>query len=261
MTSKGYICVVQNNKDTNYLRLAYALALREIFDKVIPIKIDRAKKESWKLHNIVDLYDYTPYDETVMLDSDMLFLSDVSHWWEYLPLKDMWFTVHVRNLYNEVVPLNTVYRDEFTKNKLPSVYNGFFYFQKDKKTKELFEMMKHVCDNWDYCVNKYLFNQKPKMFSTDVAFGLSLKLLGYGCEATFDEVPFPYFTHMKLQNQGWGLPSRTLDGDWQNCVDVSIDNFNGSLGIKLSTLRQFGILHYHMKNRLFYNRSYVLLYD
>ena len=275
MTSKGYICVVQNTKETNYLRLAYALALsikntqsdvnklsivtnikripkkyQKVFDQIIPIENDRAKKEKWKLHNIVDLYDYTPYDETVMLDSDMLFLSDVSHWWNYLSLRKLWFTTNIRNLYNEVVPLDTIYRDEFVKNDLPSVYNAFFYFQKNEESKELFDMMKHVCNNWDYCVSKYLFNKKPTVFSTDVAFGLSLKLLGRESDAIFKEVPFPYFTHMKIQNQGWNLPSRDFDGDWQKCVDVSIDDFNGSLGIKIATLRQFGIFHYYMKDFL-----------
>ena len=273
--SKGYICVVQNTKDTNYLRLAYALALsikntqsnvnklsivtdikrmpkgyRKAFDKVIPLKHDRAKDEEWKLHNIVDLYDYTPYDETVMLDSDMLFLSDVSHWWDFLSLKNIWFTTQVRNLYNDTVPFGTIYREEFIKNSLPSVYNAFFYFKKSTEAKELFDMMKHVCTNWDFCVSRYLFNKKPKVFSTDVAFGLSLKLLGLGVEGTFDQMPFPYFTHMKIQNQGWSRLNRYEDGDWQKAVDVSIDSFDNSLGVIINTIRQFGVFHYHVKHFL-----------
>lgn len=273
--NKGYICVVQNTKDTNYLRLAYALALsikntqtdvnklsivtdikrmpkgyRKVFDKVIPITTDRAKDAEWKLHNIVDLYDYTPYDETVMLDSDMLFLSDVSHWWEFLTLKNIWFTTQARNLYNDPIPSGTIYREEFVKNELPSVYNAFFYFKKGDETKELFDMMKHVCTNWDFCVSRYLFNKKPKVFSTDVAFGLSLKLLGRGVDGTFNQMPFPYFTHMKIQNQGWEKLGRYEDGDWQKAVDVSIDRFDGSLGVLVNTIRQFGVFHYRMKSFL-----------
>ena len=273
--NKGYICVVQNTKKTNYLRLAYALALsikntqsdinklsivtdikrmpkgyRKVFDNVIPLKNDRAENSDWKLNNIVDLYDYTPYDDTVMLDSDMLFLSDISHWWKYLQMKNVWFTTNIRNLYNQPVPKNTIYREEFIKNELASVYNAFFYFKKSEQAKELFDMMKHVCENWDYCVFKYLNKKKPKVFSTDVAFGLSLKLLGRSQDFTFDKMPFPYFTHMKIQNQGWDRLNRHEDGDWQNATDISIDNFNESLGIKIGTIRQFGVFHYHQKSFL-----------
>ena len=273
--TRGYICTVQNNKDTDYLKLAYALALSikntqtgvnnlsivtdiddmpdyyiEAFDQIIKIKNDRAKDADWKLHNIVDLYDYTPYDETVMLDSDMLFLTDVSHWWDYLSLRNIWFTTHIRSFKNEVVTIDTIYRDEFVKNNLPSVYNAYFYFKKCDESKKLFDTMKDVCENWDSYVIKYLIKKKPKVFSTDVAFGLSLKHIGLGKTSIFPEISFPYFTHMKLQNQGWTLPSKHLEGEWTKCVDVSFDEFNDSLGIKIGTLRQTGILHYHIKDFL-----------
>lgn len=273
--SKGYICVVQNNKETNYLRLAYALALsikntqsgvnklsivtdikrmpkgyRKVFDKVIPLKTDKAKDANWKLDNIVDLYDYTPYDETVMLDSDMLFLTDVSHWWKYLALKDIWFTTHAKNFKGEAIPEGTIYREEFVANKLPSVYNAFFYFKKCDNSEALFNIMKDIHESWDYCVDKFLFKKKPKVFSTDVAFGLAIKLLDIEHVATFTDIPFPYFIHMKMQNQNWPLPDRYVDTDWSECIDTSFDTFDNSLGIKIGNVRQFGIFHYHVKSFL-----------
>lgn len=273
--SKGYICVVQNNETTDYLRLAYALALsiqstqseinrlsivtdiknipekyKKVFDNIIEIKTNRAESANWKLQNIVDLYDYTPYDETVMLDSDMLFLTDVSHWWDTLSKRDLWFTTQPRNFKNEKIPTDTIYREEFVKNELASVYNAFFYFKKCEATQQLFDMMKLVCENWDYCVEKYLYKKRPNVFSTDVAFGLSLKLLGLKNEATVSQLNFPYFTHMKIQNQRWPIPDRNLDEDWTKCIDISVDRFNDTLGIKIGTVRQFGILHYYEKHFL-----------
>lgn len=274
MMSKGYICVVQNNEETDYLRLAYALALsikntqsgvnklsivtdikvkdmpkrcRKAFDKVIPIKKDKAADSDWKLDNIVDLYDYTPYDETVMLDSDMVFLTDVSHWWKYLSLKNVWFTTHARNFKSEPVPHNTIYREEFVYNQIPSVYNAFFYFKKSEDSKALFDMMKKVHKSWDQCVDKFLFRRRPKVFSTDLAFGLSIKLLDMENATTFPDISFPYFTHMKMQNQNWVLLDRHFDGDWSQCVDVSFDKFNDSLGLKIASVRQLGVFHYHIK--------------
>jgi len=270
---KGYICVVQNNETTDYLKLAYTLALsikksqsvvnklsivtditdipekyKNAFDHIIPIENDRAMDDSWKLKNIVDLYEYTPYDETVMLDCDMLFLSDVSHWWDYLSMREIWFTTHAYNFKNELVPERTIYREEFVINELPSVYNAFFYFKKCETSKELFDTMKNVCDNWDYCVSKYLHKKRPKVFSTDIAFGLSLKLLGYGKTCTFDEISFPKFTHMKLHNMGWKLQSNYADSDWSTCTDTSYSEFNSMLSIKIGTLRQYGVFHYHAKH-------------
>lgn len=273
--SKGYICVVQNTDETNYLRLAYALALsikntqsgvnklsivtdikrmpkgyRKVFDKVIPLKTDKAKNATWKLDNIVDLYDYTPYDETVMLDSDMLFLTDVSHWWKYLALKNIWFTTNIKNFKGEAVIKETIYREEFIKNNLPSVYNAFFYFKKCEDSKQLFNMMKEVHASWDHYVTRFLFKKRPKVFSTDVAFGLSIKLLNMESDTTFVDIPFPYFTHMKLQNQNWPFIDKRLDSAWTECVDVSFDKLGNSLGVKIGNVRQFGVFHYHEKEFL-----------
>jgi len=273
--AKGYICLVQNNSTTDYLRLAYALALsirntqskvrklsivtdqknipqkyKEVFDNIIEIRNDRATESDWKLHNIVDLYEYTPYDETVMLDSDMLFLDDISHWWDKLQERDLWFTTNTRTYMNETAPLNTIYREEFLKNNLPSLYNAFFYFKKSENTERLFNEMKLICENWDYFVNRHLYKRKPKMFSTDVAFGLAVKILGLKDKATLSELCFPYFTHMKTTNQNWNLSAFELDEDWTKYPPMSFDKFNDTLGIKIGNVRQFGILHYHIKSFL-----------
>lgn len=275
MVNKGYICVVQNNHKTNYLKLAYALALsikntqnevtklsivtdlvdvdpkyQNAFDQIIPLKNDRAKNTNWKLHNIVDLYDYSPYSETVILDSDMLFLSDISHWWNVLSKTDMCFTTHTKTFRNEPSPTNTIYRQEFIKNNLPSIYMAFCYFKKSNLAKEVFDFTKLICDNWVYFVDNYLYEQKPRVFSTDVAFALAIKLLGVKDKVILPFLQYPYFIHMKLHNQNWGLGgyAADIDDDWRKCVDVSFDNFNKSLGVKIGTLRQHGILHYHIKD-------------
>lgn len=273
--NRGYICLVQNNSTTDYLRLAYALALsirntqsevkhlsivtdekdipskyKEVFDNIIEIKNDRATKSDWKLHNIVDLYEYTPYNETVMLDSDMLFLDDVSHWWNKLQERDLWFTTNIRTYMNETSPTNTIYREEFLKNNLPSVYNAFFYFKKSEEAENLFNETKLICENWDYFVSRYLYKRKPKHFSTDVAFGLAVKILGLKEKATLTELCFPYFTHMKTANQRWDLSTFEFNEDWTKYPPMSFDRFNNTLGIKIGNVRQFGILHYHVKTFL-----------
>ena len=121
--SKGYIVIAQNSEDTNYLRMAYALALslkitqskvsnlavcvedkntvpekyKKVFDKVIEIPWkDDAVDSDWKIDNKWKYYYMTPYDETVILDADMIFPTDVSHWWDTLSQKDVWATTNIK---------------------------------------------------------------------------------------------------------------------------------------------------------------------
>ena len=99
--SRGYIVIAQNNDAVNYLEQAYALALnlkltqttvsnltvcvdaitkkqvtakhKKVFDKIVDIPWqDDAKDEQWKINNKWKYYYMTPYDETVILDTDMI---------------------------------------------------------------------------------------------------------------------------------------------------------------------------------------------
>lgn len=273
--TRGYICVVQNSQQTDYLRLSYALALslkktqtkvtnlsivtdienlphmyQSVFDHVIKIKKDRSKLDNWKLRNIVDLYDYTPYEHTVVLDSDMLFLNDVSVWWNYMEQHDALFASKVKNYLNCTIHGYNPYRQEFVKNNLPNVYNAFFYFGKNETSRQIFEMAAIISDNWDEFVNRYLQKHKPKVFSTDVAFALAIKILNLQDVVINRNLPFPYFTHLKSQIQGWDLSAYGISENWTQYTDVSFDKFNGSLGIKIGTVRQENILHYHHKSFL-----------
>ena len=113
--SRGYLIMAQGD----YVRQAQALALSiaktqsrvksvsvitdhdlkdQIFDHVIKFdQKDLSGDQKWKIHNRSYFYDLTPYDETVILDADMLFLSDVSHWWDYMQKYELLITDKVKN--------------------------------------------------------------------------------------------------------------------------------------------------------------------
>ena len=107
--SRGYIVIAQNNSKVDYLSQAYALALnlkltqstvnnltvcvdektkklitkkhKAVFDHIVDIPwSDDAEKSKWKIENKWKYYYMSPYDETVILDTDMLFPTDVSYW-------------------------------------------------------------------------------------------------------------------------------------------------------------------------------------
>lgn len=265
--SKGYIVIAQNTERVDYLRQAYALALslkatqtginnisvcvdkptlakvqekhRKVFDEIIAIPWgDAAESEAeWKIHNKWKYYYMSPYDETVILDTDMIFPADVTEWWHMLGAQDVWATTHVRTFRGEIVE-SDYYRKVFTENGLPNIYNAFFYFKKSETAAELFAMIEIIFQHWQRFFYKYLPNSSPGHCSGDVAFALAIKLLGIEQQCTRNNVEtFPTFVHMKSHVQN----VRGIEEDWTQSIPTyftSHDNF------KIGNFRQNLPFHY-----------------
>lgn len=254
-TGRGYVVIAQNSGDVDYLEQAYALALNlkitqsevsnltvcvdaetralitekhiDIFDNIIDIPwLDAAKGETWKIHNKWKYYHMTPYDETVILDADMIFPTDVSYWWDILSQRDVWSSTHVRTFRNEVVS-SDYYRKCFTANDLPNVYTAFFYFKKSDLATELFSMIEVIFQHWERFYHKYVPLHKPDYLSGDVAFALAMKILGVTHLCTCDSVDaVPTFVHMKSHVQN--ISGRVLHENWNTSLPTywkSCDNF------------------------------------
>lgn len=245
--SRGYITIAQNSGDLDYVRMAYALAAsikktqsevdefaiivdpnyempeeyKWAFDYIIPMPWgDMAEGKDWKINNKWKYYHVTPFDETVVLDCDMLFTRDISHWWDLLSNKDVWACTQVKTYRGEIAT-STYYRKVFVENKLPNVYTAFFYFKKPSKTaEELFKMVEYITDNRETFYNKYLETSIPSFLSMDVVFALAMNLCDLVDECTDESLNLPTFVHMKgkLQNhpqvgEAW---HEFLDGQYIN---------------------------------------------
>lgn len=258
--SRGYIVIAQNTKSVDYLQQAYALALnlkltqstvnnltvcvdpatkklitskhKKVFDHIVDIPWnDEAEQADWKINNKWKYLYMTPYDETVILDTDMIFPTDVSHWWDILSQRDIWATTKVRTYKGEIVS-SDYYRKYFTLNNLPNVYTAFFYFKKCELASELFAMNEIIFQNWQRFFFKYMPKGKPDFLSGDVAFALAMKLLGVEHECTRENIDtVPTFVHMKSHIQN--VPTSLIDENWSNTLptyyrsykDFHIGNF------------------------------------
>ena len=61
---------------------------KNLFDKIIEVPWhDKHSKSFYKTEHRWKVFHLTPYEETVVLDTDMLFLSDISYWWKYFEQK------------------------------------------------------------------------------------------------------------------------------------------------------------------------------
>lgn len=270
--SKGYITLAQNNNDWNYLDQAYALGLSikatqsninkltvavdkrthaelkgkhaRVFDNVVLLPWeDEALEAEWKVNNKWKVYYCTPYDETVLLDSDMIFPTDVSHWWPILAQKDFWATTKPKTFRGDTIT-STLYRTTFAENDLPNIYNAFMYFKKSEVSSEIFKLAEIIFQNWQRFYHLYLPNSKPKHVSGDVVFALAIKLLGYEHLATRENIDsVPTFVHMKGELQG----VNTLLNNWQDQIPSYLGE---SSSLIVGNFKQEYPFHYAEKNWL-----------
>ena len=223
--SKGFCLLAQNNSNTNYIRQAYALALslhlynkdqkislitnndvptewQSVFDQIIPIPWeDNAKDSDWKIQNRWKVYHASPYDETIVLEADMMITSDITHWWKELAKRELFFVSNVRTYRDEVVT-NRFYRKTFDANGLPNLYSALHYFKKGDTAKEFYNLLEIIVNNWALFYSKYAPNEYQKWCSIDVSMAIASKILGNEHDVT-DPNSFITFTHMKPLVQGW----------------------------------------------------------
>jgi hypothetical protein len=209
-----------------------------LFDHVIPLEKDISGNSTWKIHNRVQFYELSPYDETVILDADMLFLSDVSHWWTHMSTYELLLTNHVVNFRGDTVT-QSPYRRTFTGNKLPNVYSAFAYFKKTVFVKDFFQLVENIIVNWSEWTDRYAARPAQDFPSLDVAMAIAVKILDCENQVTTNR-SYPTFTHMKSGCQGWKM----YDEDWQKMMPHYVYNKR----LKLGNYVQSGVLHYVKKN-------------
>ena len=215
---------------------------KSLFDKVIRIPWEVQKNsfqamstsERWKI------YHASPYDETIVLDTDMLVLQDISNWWTFLENYDLYFVNNVLTYRGDQV-VDNYYRKAFKANDLPNLYTGFHYFQKGEKAHEFYKWMELVINNWELFYGQYVTEYYPKYPSMDVTAAIVSKILNCDTDITNSIVKYPTFTHMKPMIQGWKHPGET----WQEKVGVYLTlDLNLTIGNHL----QSGIFHYVEKD-------------
>lgn len=269
MKTRGFLTIAQNNSKTDYIKLAYvlALSLKEsqstisnlsiavtkksdvpenyiwAFDNIIEIPWgDSAEKSEWKLENEWKLYHITPYDETIKLDCDMLFLNDISHWWSILSKREICIPTKVYNMQNVLVE-NEFYRLGYKANNVPTLHTAFMYFKKCELSHEFFTMAEIITQNWQKFYWDFMPIDSPTEFSTDTTFSLAAKLIDRVEDiiSPWDEIPT--FVHAKTRLTDWGFYHR--DENWSGNIPFY---FTPDLECFIGFYRMNKPLHYHLKH-------------
>lgn len=264
--SKGFLVLAQNTKETNYVEQAYALALsikvsqqavnnislvtndpvpdnyRNVFDNIIEIPwIDDNVSTRYRAENRWKLYHTTPYEETIVLDSDMLLLEDISLWWKYCENYNLKFCSKIKNYKLESI-IDLIHRKPFIANNLTSPYFALHYFKKSAQAHDFYKILEFVCNNWEWCWTRFAPIEYQNWVSMDLATAVAIEIFGNHEQLIDCNCPFE-FIHMKSAIQGWPI----LTESWQDVVPYIL-NSKGDLIV--GNIKQTKVFHYIEKNFL-----------
>lgn len=220
---------------------------KKLFDKIIDIPwiVDGddtyyLTEQRWKAFHV------TPYKETIVLDTDMLFLSDVSHWWNILDRYDVFLTSKVFTYrYQEVT--SDFYRKAFVENKLPNLYCGIHYFKQNDIALNYYKQLENVCHNHIDYYNRFVKKSKPKVTNAKgETFILSSMDINHAITSlhlnlkniTNNSVNF---IHMKSKAQN----VKDIGEKWTDTIPYYMTD---DLKLKIGNYNQHGVFHYTEKS-------------
>ena len=261
----GYLLIVAEDPDVDYLKMAYALALsikttqRPGYDKIALVLDDRKKLDRftspWVFDEIIEwseetfwdgrsyMYELTPWENTVCLDVDMLFFRDYSHWIDYFVENSELYIANRSFTYRSEQVTSDYYRKTFTANDLPNLYSFFTFFnKKSDRAREFFNLSKIILKNPREFSNLYLNKYKPSVIGTDESFALSAKILDISDEIAYP-LEFPRIVHMKpsIQNFPWEA------NKWSDHLGFY---FTEDCQLKIGNYQQTDIVHYVEKDKI-----------
>jgi len=216
--SKGVLLFASNNSHINYVKQAYFLAKRiskymslptsvvtdvdikekypdwyEVFDHVIPVTSMSSAYNNKSYHdgslakrvlsfnngNRGCAYDLTPYDETLVMDTDYIISNDILNQC-FAQQKDLL-------LYKDAVHLGQYDgTTEFKKISDTSVdfyWATVFFFRKTYLTKIFFDLVNHIKENYLHYRSVYQFSST--VYRNDFAFSIAIHIMNGYTKGTF----------------------------------------------------------------------------
>lgn len=191
---RGIVLIAQNTEEIDYIKIAKYAAYRakkylnlpvtlitdqEIdhypFDSVIihnntlfQRRLDsKGNFTVWKNFDRHMVYDFTPYDHTLLLDTDYIINSDqLNSLWEL----DSSFLCH--NTTSSISRYNTSLENIIGQYQIPMSWATVVMFKKDDFTRAVFDMWKMIQKNYIYYAALYKFNNQ--LYRNDYAMTIAL---------------------------------------------------------------------------------------
>jgi hypothetical protein len=150
--------------------------------------IDKTEYASFKNMSRSDVYELSPYDETLVIDSDYFIMNNV--------LDQVWSS-------DNDVMINCKYRDVSERHKehieyldnfsIPMYWATVFYFKKSDFAENLFTIISHIKHNYKYYY--YLYNCSGNLYRNDFAFSMALHILNGSVAFDVPSLPIEYLNN------------------------------------------------------------------
>lgn len=178
----------------------------EVFDKVIPIvgNTNQQKKfydgtlayqtAEWKNLTRYQAYDITPYDRTLVIDSDYIINSDTL---VKALNNDYTFQIYSKS-FDLALDRDNACFERINQYSIPFYWGTVFIFEKTASTRSLFDLIEYIKTNWEYF--RIIYKIDAPNFRNDFAFSIAIHIMNGNTEGDFaQELP--------------GLMTYTLDRD------------------------------------------------
>lgn len=132
-------------------------------------------------------YDLTPYDRTLLIDSDFLIFSDqLGKFWDLE--QDFLITPGMLEITKNINPAG--YR--ISPNTIEMLWATNIMFSKTPEVKLIFDLVEYIKQEYEYFSHLYEFD--AVQFRNDYAFSIACHILsGHGCDPVHGTLPIPVF--------------------------------------------------------------------
>jgi|TARA_R110001606_G_scaffold15699_2_gene64036 hypothetical protein len=132
-----------------------------------------------------DVYNLSPYDETLVIDCDYFIMSNV--------LDGVWGSLNdfmITKNYNNIAEFGSENPAKISVMSIDMYWATVVYFKKTVFTKHLFFMISHIKNNYAYYYNLYYI--KGSLFRNDYAFSIALHIMHHGVSYSIPKLPIKH---------------------------------------------------------------------
>jgi len=124
----------------------------------------------WRNHDRSTVYDISPYDETIVMDTDFIVGNSL--------LNNAFDTDDDFLICRDIEDLNPERVESFEKisdRSIDMYWATLFYFKKTERTKAFFNLVEHIKENWLYY--RLVYQIANKTYRNDFSFSIAIHLM------------------------------------------------------------------------------------
>ena len=149
---------------------------------------DKTEYASFKNMSRSEVYELSPYDETLVIDGDYFIMNNV--------LDQVWDSdndVMINYKYRDVSGRHKEHVEYIDNFSIPMYWATVVYFKKSDLAENLFTLISHIKHNYKYYY--YLYNCSGSLYRNDFAFSMALHILNGSVAFDVPALPITYLNN------------------------------------------------------------------